>query len=98
MDELLLQSYDYLLPKDLIATQPITPKENAKLLVYERSKKHIIHTTFTNFEDFLPKDTLLVFNDTKVIPARIYGRKFVKGVRRGQGGAKIQALFHKQLE
>ena len=43
MNELLSTSYDYELPKELIATQPITPKEDAKLLVYNRKDRSIIH-------------------------------------------------------
>lgn len=70
MDVLSLRSYDYILPKELIAKYPANPKENAKLLVYNRRDKSIIHSNFWNFANFLPQDTLLVFNDTKVIPAR----------------------------
>ncbi|WP_104722347.1 tRNA preQ1(34) S-adenosylmethionine ribosyltransferase-isomerase QueA [Helicobacter mesocricetorum] len=97
MDVLSLQSYDYTLPKELIAKYPAIPKESARLLVYNRRDKSIIHSDFWNFASFLPKDTLLVFNDTKVIPARFYGRKILKDSKMGKG-AKIEALFHKELE
>ena len=95
MNELLSTSYDYELPKELIATQPITPKEDAKLLVYNRKDRSIIHSTFRDFMQFLPKETLLVFNDTKVIPARIYGVKIFQNTQ--QEGGKIEALFHKEI-
>lgn len=95
MNELLSTSYDYELPKELIATQLITPKEDAKLLVYNRKDGSIIHSTFRDFMQFLPKETLLVFNDTKVIPARIYGVKIFQNTQ--QEGGKIEALFHKEI-
>ncbi|MDE5602670.1 MAG: tRNA preQ1(34) S-adenosylmethionine ribosyltransferase-isomerase QueA [Helicobacter sp.] len=98
MNGLSLQSYDYTLPKELIAKYPATPKESAKLLVYNRKDKSIIHSDFWNFASFLPKDTLLIFNDTKVLPARFYGKKLLKDSKAGEGGAKIEALFHKELE
>ncbi len=98
MDVLSLRSYDYILPKELIAKYPANPKENAKLLVYNRRDKNIIHSNFWNLANFLPQDTLLVFNDTKVIPARFYGKKVLKDSKISQQGAKIEALFHKELE
>lgn len=93
-----LQSYDYTLPKELIAKYPANPKESARLLVYNRKDRSIIHSDFWNFASFLPQDTLLVFNDTKVIPARFYGKKILKDSKVSGEGAKIEALFHKELE
>ncbi|NDJ27853.1 tRNA preQ1(34) S-adenosylmethionine ribosyltransferase-isomerase QueA [Campylobacter sp. MIT 12-8780] len=87
-EDLYVASYDYDLPQELIATKPILPKENAKLLVYERAKQKLSHTFFGNLEQFLPP-CAIVFNDTKVIKARIHGRK--------QSGAKIELLYHKAL-
>lgn len=95
MDPLSLTSYDYTLPKECIATEPIRPKEAAKLLVFHRENSTITHSTFRDFANFLPKDTLLVFNNTKVLPARIYGKKLPN--HPNQNGAKIEALFHKEL-
>ncbi|MBM0636883.1 tRNA preQ1(34) S-adenosylmethionine ribosyltransferase-isomerase QueA [Campylobacter sp. VicNov18] len=85
MKDLLLSSYDYTLPQEYIATYPIHPKEEAKLLVFNRKNSQIFHTTFKNLQDFLP-DCALFFNDTKVIKARIYGTK--------QSGAKTELLLH----
>ncbi|WP_299548534.1 tRNA preQ1(34) S-adenosylmethionine ribosyltransferase-isomerase QueA [uncultured Helicobacter sp.] len=96
MDTLALSSYDYTLPKECIATTPITPKEAAKLLVFNRKDCSITHSIFRDFTSFLPKDTLLVFNNTKVLPARIYGKKILKDSN--LNGAKIEALFHKELD
>ncbi|EAK0323580.1 tRNA preQ1(34) S-adenosylmethionine ribosyltransferase-isomerase QueA [Campylobacter coli] len=85
MKDLLLSSYDYTLPNELIATYPMHPKEDAKLLVFERKNNQISHTTFKNLQDFLP-DCALFFNDTKVIKARIYGNK--------SSGGKIELFLH----
>lgn len=106
LDTLALASYDYILPKENIALKPLYPKESAKLLVFNRQDSSITHTTFKDFATFLPKDTLIVFNNTKVLPARIYGRKIpqdcaldsMQNIQNDtQGGAKIEALFHKEL-
>ncbi|EGT3328499.1 tRNA preQ1(34) S-adenosylmethionine ribosyltransferase-isomerase QueA [Campylobacter coli] len=85
MKDLLLSSYDYTLPNELIATYPVHPKEDAKLLVFERKNNQISHATFKNLQDFLP-DCALFFNDTKVIKARIYGNK--------SSGGKIELFLH----
>ncbi len=85
MKDLLLSSYDYTLPNELIATYPVHPKEDAKLLVFERKNNQISHTTFKNLQDFLP-DCALFFNDTKVIKARIYGNK--------SSGGNIELFLH----
>ncbi|WP_033619790.1 tRNA preQ1(34) S-adenosylmethionine ribosyltransferase-isomerase QueA [Helicobacter pylori] len=75
MKEFDLESYDYHLPKELIANYPILPKEKAKLLVYERHSQTITHTTFEHVLDFFPKNALIVLNDTKVMKARLFGSK-----------------------
>lgn len=87
MREFLLESYDYHLPSELIAKYPLLPKEDAKLLVFHKKTQEITHTTFKKLFDFIPRDYLFVFNNTKVIKARVFGRKF--------SGAKIEILFHK---
>lgn len=87
-EDLKLSSYDYALDKSLIATHPLYPKENAKLLVYERKSQKITHSTFAQLRDFLPP-CALIFNDTKVIKARIYGQK--------ESGAKVELFLHAPL-
>ena len=89
LDPLKTSSYDYKLPEDLIATYPVQPATDAKLLVYNRDTKLISHTTFEYLLDYIPKDTHIIFNDTKVIKARIFGHK--------QTGGKIELLFNKPL-
>lgn len=72
-NDLDLSSYDFTLPNDLIATEPVKPKENAKLLIYHNGK--ITHTTFYELFNYIPKDYLIVLNDTKVINARLFVNK-----------------------
>lgn len=90
MKEFLLESYDYELPAELIAAYPLPNKEEAKLLIYHKDTGKIEHTYFKNLFDFIPKDYLMVFNDTKVIKARVYGEK--------KTGAKIEIFFHKAMQ
>jgi S-adenosylmethionine:tRNA ribosyltransferase-isomerase len=80
-------TYDYALPKHLIAFKPIIPPTKAKLLVYDRKKDTITHTTFEHILEFIPKDITILFNDTKVIKARIFGKK--------QSGGKIELLLNR---
>ena len=68
-------SYDYDLPKELIANEPVLPKEQARLLVYFRQTGNIEHLKFKDLCELIPGDTAVVFNDTKVIKARILGHK-----------------------
>lgn len=73
LNDLDLSSYDFTLPNDLIATEPVSPKENAKLLIYHNGK--ITHTTFYELFNYIPKDYLIVLNDTRVINARLFANK-----------------------
>lgn len=68
----LLSQYDYELPPASIALEPAHPRESAKLYVYDRATQKITYSTFASLADFLPKNSVLVFNDTKVIPARLF--------------------------
>lgn len=90
MNDELLESYNYNLPQELIANEPIMPKSSAKLLVYRRDTDTIIHSSFGDFFSFIPKDSLIVLNDTKVIKARIFGNK--------TSGGKIELLYHNALD
>ena len=88
--ELLTASYDFILPDELIATHPANPRDSAKLLVYNRETKKITHTLFNKFEDFIPRNCALIFNDTKVIKARLFGEK--------PSGGKIELLINRALD
>ncbi|MFY9089145.1 tRNA preQ1(34) S-adenosylmethionine ribosyltransferase-isomerase QueA [Arcobacter aquimarinus] len=89
LDPLKTSSYDYDLPKELIATHPVSPADSARLLVYDRKTNKITHSTFKNLMDFLPDDLSIFLNDTKVIKARIFGTK--------ETGGKIELLLNKPL-
>jgi S-adenosylmethionine:tRNA ribosyltransferase-isomerase len=89
-DPLLTSSYDFHLPDELIATHPASPRDHAKLLVYDRKTDKIIHTHFYELEKYIPKDCALIFNDTKVIKARLYGKK--------PSGGKIELLINRPLD
>ena len=87
--ELLTASYNFELPSELIASHPASPRDSAKLLVYNRQNDTITHTTFKDFEKFIPKECALIFNDTKVIKARLFGHK--------PSGGKIELLLNRPL-
>lgn len=79
--EKLLAAYDYPLKKETIALSPREPRDSAKLLVYDpHTEAPVRETTFAQLTEFLPQGALLVFNNTKVIPARIYATKKTGGV------------------
>lgn len=86
----LTSSYDFVLPSNLIATNPTTPRNNSKLMVYNRETDELIHTYFYNLEQFIPKDCAIIFNNTKVIKARLYGHK--------KSGGNIELLINKHLD
>ncbi|RXK14406.1 tRNA preQ1(34) S-adenosylmethionine ribosyltransferase-isomerase QueA [Halarcobacter mediterraneus] len=89
LDPLKTSSYDYNLPKELIATKPVYPADSAKLLVYNRETDTITHTTFKSLMHVLPDNLSVFLNDTKVIKARIFGEK--------ESGGKVELLFNKPL-
>ncbi len=66
----LLSSYNYELPESLIAQSPVVPRDSSRLLVVDRGDKYQ-HRHFYEIGDFLNPGDLLVFNNTRVIPARI---------------------------
>ncbi len=88
-DPFLTSSYDFKLPEELIATHPAEPRDSAKLLVYNRKTDSVTHTYFYELENYIPNDAALIFNDTKVIKARLYGNK--------ESGGKIELLINRPL-
>jgi S-adenosylmethionine:tRNA ribosyltransferase-isomerase len=69
MNPINILDYTYELPPEKIADYPMRERDHSKLLVYDQGK--IIHSRFDNITTFLPKDSILFFNNTKVIPARL---------------------------
>lgn len=77
----------YELPRELIAPRPAEPRDSARLLLLERSSGLISHRVFRELPEFLSPGDCLVLNDTRVLAARLYGRKAVTG-----GGVEILLL------
>lgn len=81
----------YDLPQKLIAQTPVEPRDSSRLLVYDRASKTIEHKHFYDIADYLRKGDVLVVNNTKVLPARIYGCK-------EHTGGRIEFLLLKRLD
>lgn len=81
----ILRQYDYRLPAELIAQKPARPRDKARLLVYCQSSGKVFFDVFANLGKYLPKKSVLVFNHTRVIPARLEVTK--------QSGGKARILY-----
>jgi len=82
--------FDYELPEELIAQTPIEKRDESRLMVLNRKNNTIEHKTFKDIIDYLEPGDCLVRNNTKVIPARIYGKK--------ETGANIEFLLLNNIE
>jgi len=78
--------FDYDLPQDRIAQTPITPRHDSRLMVINREAGTIEHTVFWHIDRYLRPGDILVVNETRVIPARIYAKK-------QPGGGKVELLL-----
>ena len=87
---LLLSDYDYNLPEELIAQLPSDKRENARMMVLDKQAKTIEHKHFYDIVDYIDDNCILVLNNTKVLPARLYGVK-------EETGAKIEVFLLKSL-
>lgn len=72
---ILTKDYDYNLPEELIAQTPLLNRSESRLMVLNRKTKEIEHKHFSDIIEYLTPNDVLVLNDTKVIPARLYGHK-----------------------
>lgn len=79
------KSYSYNLPEELIAQYPLSNRSESRLMLIDKTNKSISHTNFSGIINYLSKGDVLVLNTTKVIPARIFGKK--------QSGANIEILL-----
>ncbi len=70
-----LSEFDYHLPKESIAQYPVPERDSSRLLVIDRKNREIKHKVFKDIVEFFRVGDILVLNDTRVIPARIYGKK-----------------------
>ena len=85
-----LEEFNYYLPEELIAQVPITKRDESRLLVVDKIKNTIEHRVFKDIIDYLEPGDCLVRNNTKVIPARLYGKK--------ETGANVEFVILKQIE
>lgn len=69
------KDFYYELPQELIAETPIEPRDSSRMLVYDRNANTVEHKHFYDIGDYLKAGDVLVINDTKVIPARIYAKR-----------------------
>lgn len=83
--------FDYHLPKELIAQEPVTPRDSSKLMVVDRKRKTIEHKVFKDIGNLLQKGDLLVVNNAKVFPARLLGKK-------ESTGGKVNLLLIEEAE
>lgn len=89
--ELLRSTYYYDLPEKQIAQTPIEPRDHSRLLCYNRKTEKIEHKHFYDILDFLKPGDVLVVNNSKVLPARLFGFKSTTG-------AKIEILLQKRID
>ena len=75
-----INDFDYDLPEELIAQEPISQRDECRLMVLDREKGTIEHRKFHDIIDYLGPDDIMVMNDSKVIPARLFGIKDKTGV------------------
>lgn len=86
---MLVSDFDFDLPDTLIAQTPASPRDHSKLMIVNRAEGSIGHDYFYNLPQYLQQNDVLVFNDTKVIPVRLYGKKETGG------NVEILLLEHK---
>lgn len=84
-----ISEYDYELPKELIAQKPSEKRENCKMMVLDRNEQSIEHKHFYDITEYFGENDVIVLNNTKVIPARLLGKK--------NTGANIEVFLLKQI-
>lgn len=85
-----VEEFNYDLPEELIAQTPLEDRTTSRLMVVNRSKNEVTHHHFYDIVDMLNENDVLVLNDTKVLPSRIYGKK-------SDTSAKVELLLLKDL-
>ncbi len=85
-----LSDFGYDFPEELIAQRPLLQRESARLLVADRQTQQIHHNIFSNIERYLPPKSLIVLNDSKVVPARLLGE-------REKTGGEVEIFLLKKL-
>ena len=90
--ELLKSDFYYELPEELIAQTPVEPRDSSRLMTLDRHTGEISHAVFRDIENMIEPGDTLVINDSKVIPARLYGERVDSGT------AKVEVLLLRQRE
>lgn len=90
--QLKTSDFDYYLPKELIAQTPAEPRDSSRLLVYDRASGNIEHRIFRDVTDYLKEGDVLVVNNTKVIPARIFAKRVLEDGSLAQGECEVLLL------
>jgi S-adenosylmethionine:tRNA ribosyltransferase-isomerase len=83
--------FDYNLPPELIAQTPLEPRDSSRLMVLHRGGGSLEHRHFSDIADYLRDGDVLVFNDSRVIPARLRGRRV-------ESGGRVEVLLLRRLE
>ena len=86
---MLLQEFHYELPEHLIAQYPLERRTDSRLLCLNAATGSVEHCVFSEIIEYLQPEDLLIFNDTRVIPARLYGEK--------DTGGKVEILIERTL-
>ena len=84
-----IKFFDYNLPSNLIAENPRTKREQAKLMIYDQELDTLNHSIFSNLDEYLTKGDLIILNDTRVLPGRLFLKK--------ESGGTVEILFHKLI-
>jgi S-adenosylmethionine:tRNA ribosyltransferase-isomerase len=83
-----LEDFDYNLPRELIAQEPVSPRDSSRLLVLDKKTGEIKHKNFFDIVDYLNPGDVLVMNNSKVFPARLLGKK-------ADTGGKMEVFLHR---
>lgn len=99
-----LDQYDYALPPDLIRKQGVEPRDSARLFVYDTQTDMVTLDIFRNIADYLPEQSFLVLNDTRVLPVRLWLSKATGGkievfvlMNQWDGGSDIPVLVDRKI-
>ena len=87
---MLISEFDFSLPEELIAQNPLEKREASKMLVINRCEKNLRDEHFYHLPQFLKKGDVLILNNTKVFPARLFGES--------ETGAKIELFLVREIE
>ncbi len=87
---MLLKDFSFSYPPELVAQEPANPRDSSRLLLLDRPTQNISHSIFSELPSFFKKGDLLILNNTKVLPARLWAQK--------ESGGKLEVLIVKQKE